>query len=111
MFDDSVLDFEWDQGNLGHITRHGVDPSEVEEAFANSDWLIVGNGVWHPSGELRYPTYGRTESGRVLEFVFIQRGRLIRVVTAHTMKKNKRVEYEKTVKERRQSGGGTAETP
>ena len=70
MFDNSVLDFDWDDGSLGHIARHGVDPSEVEEAFANSDWLLIGQGERHHSGELRYPTYGRTESGRVLRIVF-----------------------------------------
>jgi uncharacterized DUF497 family protein len=88
--------FDWDEGNLRHIARHGVTAAEVEQAFE-------GKLQWDPpyvrNDEVRASVLGRTPAQRVLQMVVTTRGTKLRVVTAHTAKKKEReryAEYEKS---------------
>ena len=38
MFEDIQL--EWDDNNISHISRHNVDPEEVEDVFSNYFFVI-----------------------------------------------------------------------
>ena len=82
------LEAEWDEDNVGHISRHGVEPEEVEE--------IVYEDC-HPSRILRsrrpgirqsrWAVFGRTCAGRYLLAIvapYAHRG-VWRAVTARDM--------------------------
>ena len=38
-------DFEWDEDNENHITKHDVDPYEAEEAVTDRGAIIWRNGT------------------------------------------------------------------
>jgi len=87
-----IDDFEWDRGNLAHISRHGIRDYEVEEA------MLFDKPVYLSGREHRYYAYGTTEEGRYLFIVFVAKGAgIIRVVTARGMSRKEIVYY----KERR----------
>lgn len=76
------------------IEKHGVEPSEVEEVFAEHPRTYRGPKGHYP-GEDVYYALGQTEAGRYLFIVFIRKvdGRGL-VLSARDM----------TAKERRQFG-------
>lgn len=79
--------FEWDEQNLEHIARHGVDPDEVE-AVLDNDPLILR------TVDNKYLAYGQTDEGRYLLVVFIRKpGPLIRVITARDLKDGEKQRY------------------
>lgn len=71
--------FEWDEQNRRHIARHRVTPEEAEEAVANDPLEMDAQ---YTDGEERFPLIGRTDSGRWLVVVTMQRNDKVRVVTA-----------------------------
>jgi uncharacterized DUF497 family protein len=74
------VDFDWDDANLEHIEAHNVTQEEAEEAL--TDPARIGLPVYNTSGETRYGSLGRTESGRILAVIFTIRNGRVRVVTA-----------------------------
>ena len=75
--------FEWDEQNIDHIARHGVNPEEVEEACYNALLILRKGGL--------YLIYGQTYDGRYLLAVCRYRGRgIIRTVTARDMTDNEK---------------------
>ena len=80
--------FDWDDANTDHISRHGVTPQEVEQAFANDPLVVLA--VQERSGEERVLCAGLTDEGRPLQFVYTRRRGRIRVITAHTAKRKVR---------------------
>jgi uncharacterized DUF497 family protein len=81
---DSKSEFDWDSGNIEHVARHGVNPSEAEEAVSNHPVILA---TVLSSGEARTVCAGRTAAGRVLKVVYTLRSGRIRVVTAHEDRK------------------------
>ena len=73
------LTFDWDEGNAGHIARHGITPEEVEQVFVN-DPRDLGADV--AGGEERYTGVGHTDLLRVLVLVWTMRGDRTRPITA-----------------------------
>ena len=71
--------FDWDDGNVDHLARHGVTPEEAEEALL--DPARIGVPAYSVEGEVRRAALGATEDGRVLFVVFTRRGRKVRIVT------------------------------
>lgn len=61
------LEAEWDDDNVEHIARHGVEPEEVEEIIYEDcypSWIVRGRRrVVH---EARWRLYGQTCAGRYL---------------------------------------------
>jgi uncharacterized DUF497 family protein len=80
--------FDWDEANIRHITRHGVTPQEVEEAFANDPLVVLA--TQKRSREERVLCAGLAGAGRPLQFVYTFRRGRIRVITAHTAKRKVR---------------------
>lgn len=79
--------FEWDEQNLEHIARHGVDQDEAE-AILDNDPLILR------TADNKYLAYGQTDEGRYLLVVFIRKpGPLIRVITARDIKDGEKQRY------------------
>ena len=56
-------EFDWDEENVAHIARHGLEAEDVEEIFARRHVVLRGRGR-------RYLAYGRTEAGRHVVVVF-----------------------------------------
>ena len=72
--------FNWNAANRKHVAKHGVEPSEAEEAITN--WPIDIE-MQLRNGEERTLQIGETNNCRVLVVVTAWRGKLIRVVTAY----------------------------
>ena len=85
-----ISSFQWDEDNVGHISRHQVYPDEIEElAFDDDPWIKRGR-----SGT-RY-MLGYTVSGRYLFVVYALKEKgVARVVTAMDMDEKTRRLYSK----------------
>jgi uncharacterized protein len=71
--------FDWDEGNLDHIARHGVSREEAEQVILN-DPVDVWRQV--QDGEERFMQIGVTDAMKVLVVIITWRGELVRVVSA-----------------------------
>ena len=85
-----IVEFEWDEENIGHIARHAVSPGEVEDvAFDDEPWIKKGRE------QTRY-MLGYTIGGRYLFVVYIFKRRgSARVITAMDMDVKSRRLYKK----------------
>lgn len=75
-----IREFEWDDNNIEHLSRHGVSPDEVEDlAFDDDPWIRKGRKG------TRY-MLGHTIAGRYLFVVYVLRSKgIARVITAMEM--------------------------
>lgn len=89
----SVVGFEWDEANEGHIAEHDVTPEEAEETFFDPSRAPIG--VYSTVTERRRGLLGRTNDGRLLFVVYTHRGGAIRVVTARDASARHRRHYER----------------
>ena len=72
-----VEGFDWDAANVGHILRHAVTPSEVEEVATRPHVTVPAVTI---KGEQRWKLFGMTASNRYLVVVFTIRRKLFRTV-------------------------------
>lgn len=79
--------FDWDEYNLDHIARHGVDPGEAEDAVLDPD------RVSFPARLGRVGFIGMTEAGRVLVVILDRKRGLWRVATARDASSNEKKSY------------------
>ncbi|MGA7885103.1 MAG: BrnT family toxin [Acidobacteriaceae bacterium] len=82
--------FDWDAANVGHIMRHQVAPSEVEEVAGLPHLTIAGKAVGE---ENRWQLFGKTAADRYLVVIFTIRRKLFRTVTAYPMNAAERKKY------------------
>lgn len=82
--------FDWGTNNLRKIRAHRINAEEVERALSNVPILIYEQDV---EGETRYAYYGETDSGRLLAVVLVERGQIIRVVTAYDLDAGQKKDY------------------
>ncbi|MBZ5619944.1 MAG: BrnT family toxin [Acidobacteriia bacterium] len=87
---DGLRGFDWDLHNVGHIARHGVNSTEVEEAFERPHAIIPAKDV---GGEKRWKLFGTSSAGQYLVVVFTIRDERLRPVTAHPMNQRERRIY------------------
>lgn len=75
-----ISEFEWDEGNSLHLQfRHGVEPEEVEEVFADKP-------LFRKTKKRDYAIFGRTLGGRYLTIVFeLKSGGVTRPITGCNM--------------------------
>ena len=71
--------YDWDEANEEHISFHGLDPEEVEEAM--EDPKRVSFAAYNAPSERRYSIIGATYGGRILRVVYTIRGNRTRVIT------------------------------
>lgn len=83
-----IREFEWDDNNIEHISRHGVSPDEVEDvAFDDDPWIRKGRKG------TRY-MLGHTIAGRYLFVVYFLKSKgIARVITAMDMDEKTRKLY------------------
>jgi len=80
----NLSEFTWDKWNVQHISRHQVNPEEVEEAFERGVFSrrtkkkVLRGGVH----KRRYISIGQTFSGRFLRIIWETRERKIYTLTA-----------------------------
>ena len=88
-----ITGFEWDDGNVPHLTLgHGIEPEEAEEVFAESP-------VFRKTKHGHYAAFGRTQSGRLLVMVFeMKTGGIARIITGWDMNSAERGYYRKNRK-------------
>lgn len=60
------MDFRWNEWNVEHLARHGVDPEAAEEVVAGA-----GRGYPRRIGEDKWLTWGADERGNLLQVVFV----------------------------------------
>lgn len=83
--------FEWDQHNVEHIARHGVDPEETEEAARDPDRASISANKKGRSGLI-----GMSDAGRILVVILDRKNRNTwRVVTARDASANEKKSYRK----------------
>jgi uncharacterized DUF497 family protein len=84
----------WDQETVDHIFKHSVTPEEVEQVLFNElDAPLMMRGR-----EGRYLAYGRTNGGRFLFIVWINRYRRTIIITARNMSNKERQFYKRMKK-------------
>ncbi|HVC81612.1 MAG TPA: BrnT family toxin [Chloroflexota bacterium] len=86
-----TTEFDWDDGNDGHATAHGVSPEEMEEVYL--DPRRVGLQTFEVNGEMRWTIVGRTQSRRFLFLVYTKRGHKIRLITARNADRSEKKHY------------------
>lgn len=72
--------FDWDAGSEGHVTRHGVEPHEIEEALLDP-WQISGD-AFNVGTETREAVVGKTGGGSILFVVYTIRDGRVRPISA-----------------------------
>ena len=72
-------EFDWDDGNLLHLARHGVSPIEAEKAILDPMAVML---EIQSDEEERIKAVGQTGGGRILAVLFTFRGDAIRPITA-----------------------------
>ena len=84
-----ISGFEWDEGNVVHVTLgHGVEPEEAEAVFAVSP-------LYRKTKRGHYTAFGPTRAGRLLVVVFEMKGKgLARVITGWDMDSAERRYYQ-----------------
>jgi uncharacterized DUF497 family protein len=90
----NCIGFDWDDNNQNkNLVKHGVNNWECEQFFLNEP--IVYEDIIHSSLEKRFKALGITDSNKCLFIAFTVREGLIRVISARSMNKKERKEYEK----------------
>ena len=88
-----TIEFDWDSGNIRHLKRHRVTPTEFEE-------VLMGEPVYLEyqtrDGEDRYKVVGMTKAGRVLVAVWAPRRGKVRAITAYAASRALRDLYGET---------------
>jgi uncharacterized DUF497 family protein len=72
--------FDWDESNIRHVGRHGVDRQEAEQIILDPDAIMLEIQI--EGDEDRVKAIGRTAGGRILVVVFTFRGEAIRPITS-----------------------------
>jgi len=85
-----ISEFEWDETNIEHISRHKVFPDEIEDvAFDDEPWIRKGREG------TRY-MLGYTVAGRYLFVVYSLKSKgMARVITAMDMDEKTRKLYKR----------------
>lgn len=91
-----VAGFDWDEANLGKLTKHRVTQEEAESLFYLAP--LIDEGAYEKKGEKRYRCLGMTTSGRYLAAFFTIRRGLIRNISVRSMRKKERKLYEEKIK-------------
>ena len=92
----SIRDLRWQDDRAGHIARHQVVPTEVEEAVLGDQRALLeraGAARRDPSQTV-YVVLGRTAAGRYLAVALIDEGRGVGFpLTARDMNRVERRRY------------------
>jgi len=89
-----ALRFAWDPRKAeANVRRHGVDFNEAASVFADPLSLTIPDSE-HSVGEERLLLLGLSSRGRLLVVSHVERGTLIRLISARIASRNERQAYE-----------------
>ncbi len=90
------MEFEWDPTKAAaNLRQHGVSFNEAATVFG--DFLgATAVDPDHSTDENRYITVGSSNRGRVLMVAHVERGDRIRIISARTLTRTERRDYEET---------------
>ena len=88
------MEFDWDDANIDHISLHGIDPEEAEDAVLD-EYALDFPAHRGPNGQQRFGALGQAQTGRILVVILEERHTKVRVVTARIAKPEERSHYEK----------------
>jgi hypothetical protein len=92
----SILSFEWDDGNsTKSLDKHGVENSIVESAFYDQMVLALGEQYQPIVNESRYGIIAKSSAGSILFICFTIRNGKIRCISSRPANKNERSLYDK----------------
>ncbi len=82
----------WDDENIEHISKHNVNPQEVED-------VCFGTHIIRREGDRRYILSGQSANGRYLNVVIerVSTG-LFRLITAFEMSENYKRRYRRRLR-------------
>ncbi len=89
-----LVEFEWDEGNIGKNKKHGVNDKEAEEVFFDEQKIVFRDSL-HSQWEERFIVIGKTETGKILYVAYTKRGKKIRIISARRINKKEAHIYEK----------------
>lgn len=90
-----VLEFEWDEGNIGKNKKHDVEDREAEEVFLD-EYKKTFKDHLHSAREERFRIIGKTKKGKLLFIAFTIRKTKIRIISARKVNKKEVYLYEET---------------
>ena len=83
----------WDDENIEHISKHNVDPQEVEDVCFETNLI-------RKEGKQRYILSGQSANGRYLNVVIERANKgMFRPITAFEMSENYKRRYRKRLRE------------
>lgn len=92
-----LVAFDWDKGNIGKNTKHGVEDKEAEEVFLDERRFIFKD-ILHSKNEERLRIIGKTKKRRLLFVAFTKRRNKIRIISARDINKKEVYLYEEKIK-------------
>ena len=83
-----ISGFEWDAGNIVHLTlHHGIEPEEAEEVFAVAP-------LFRKTKRGHYTVFGPSRSGRLMVIIFEKKAQgTVRAITGWDMAVRERRYY------------------
>jgi uncharacterized protein len=78
----SLLNFDWDEGNLAHIAQHGITREEAEQSLLGHLLDIELQIDETTVSEERLLQIGETAKGRILQLLTTWRDNKVRVISA-----------------------------
>lgn len=88
------LQFTWDpQKAAANLRKHGVGFPEAATAFADPLSLTIPDPD-HSAGEARFVLIGQSERRRLVVVAHVERGELIRIISARPATRPERKTYE-----------------
>lgn len=90
---ENVEDFDWDEANIAHISRHNVAPEEAEDVFFD-EHNVIDEDIKHSGFEKRFLIIGKTQNGRLLYQIFTRRRNKIRIISSRDINKRELALYE-----------------
>jgi uncharacterized DUF497 family protein len=89
-----ALEFAWDpQKAAANLAKHKVSFEEAASVFGDPLGRIVGDPR-HSSGEARFVLLGLSATRRLLAVMYVDRARVIRIISARKATRHERRDYE-----------------
>ena len=99
LYENKSFEFIWDKGNQEkNKVKHNVETREIEEVFEERAAIPLGLQISPKVSEDRLGIIGPTKNGRILQIVFVLRGKKVRPISARVAHKKEREQYEKILR-------------
>ena len=91
------MEFEWDSDKAArNLVKHGVSFQDAATVFGDHLAMTYFDPD-HSDTEDRFLTFGETEKGRFVVVSHTDRGNHVRIISARTMTRKERREYEEKI--------------